>query len=374
LTNKILKIFIVATEQSGDNLGCDLIKELKKRTNKKIIFMGIGGDKMKSAGLKITNHISDFKSLGLFELVFNIKKIFNILNNNILKVLKFNPNLIITIDSPDFSFRFVKKLRNKKLKSKFIHYVAPTVWAWRPSRAKYISTLYDLLLTIFPFEKKYFEKYNLKTIFVGHPIFNNKIINKKYKNKNYIALLPGSRHGEIKNLMPYFKSINDYIHQNNLNYYIFIPTLKHLKNSISSYIKDWKIKPLVLINDNHKQKILSKTKFAIVCSGTAALEISQRKIPIIVIYKLNIITEFLFSFLIKVKFANIINIIKNKEIIPEVINHKLNHKNLIKIFSKNINNAKKQQKQILEVQKILKSLKLKNKSSLNASKEIFKII
>ncbi len=364
----------MATEQSGDNLGSDLITELKKRTKKRIIFMGIGGDKMKSKGLKITNHISDFKSLGLFELIFSIRRIFKILNNNILKVLKFNPNLIITIDSPDFSFRFVNKLRNKNFKSKYVHYVAPTVWAWRPSRAKYISNLYDLLLTIFPFENKYFEKYNLKTIFVGHPIFNNKISTKKSKNRNYIAFLPGSRYGEIKTLMPYLKSIHDYIFQYNLNYYLYIPTLKHLKNHINYYIRDWKNKPLIILDDKKKNKYFSKTKFAIVCSGTAALEISQRNIPLIVIYKLNLITEFIFSFLIKVKFANIINIIKNKEIIPEIINHKLNHKNLINKFNENINNEKKQKKQILEVRKILESLKLKNKSSLNASKEIFRII
>ena len=134
--------------------------------------MGIGGDLMSNEGLNITDHLSEFKSIGFIELIKNLKNIFSILNKNIHNEMKYKPDLIITIDSPDFSFRFVEKLKKKEINSKFIHYVAPTVWAWRPWRAKKISSLYDLLLTIFPFEKKYFEKYNLKTIFVGNPICN----------------------------------------------------------------------------------------------------------------------------------------------------------------------------------------------------------
>ena len=157
--SKNLNIFIVATEQSGDNLGSSLIKYLKLNSHYNFNFYGIGGDKMIKEGLIITDHISEFKSLGFFEIIKNLKSIFNILNNNVEKAISFKPNLVITIDSPDFSFRFVKKLKKRYLNTKYVHYVAPTVWAWRPGRAKYISNFYDLLLTIFPFEPIYFRKY-----------------------------------------------------------------------------------------------------------------------------------------------------------------------------------------------------------------------
>ena len=121
--NKInKKIFIIATEQSGDNLGSNLIKNLKLNKIYNFVFKGIGGEKMIDEGLIKTNHISDFKSIGLIELFSNLRSIFNILNRNINEVLKFKPDIIITIDSPDFSFRFTRRLKNMKINCKFIHY------------------------------------------------------------------------------------------------------------------------------------------------------------------------------------------------------------------------------------------------------------
>ena len=374
MSNKTIKIFITATEQSGDNLGSGLLKYLKINSNYNFEFYGIGGDKMINEGLKVTNHLSDFKSIGFFELIKNLQLIYKILINNVKEAINFKPNLVITIDSPDFSFRFVKKLINNKLKSKYIHYVAPTVWAWRPKRAKYISNYYDLLLTIIPFEEKYFEKYGLKTVFVGNQICNN--LNDIFKsyNKDHIAFLPGSRIGEVKSLLPYFKIMNEHIHKNYKEYKIFIPTLPHLINDINGIIKTWKYKPILIDNKSEINKFYQKCKFSIVCSGTAALELSSKKIPIIVIYKLNIFTEIIFSFLVNVKFANLINIIANKEIIPELVNHKLNSKKLINKFDHLIMNKTLMQNQIIEAKKTLKLFCLDNNSSYNASIEILKFI
>lgn len=369
-----LKVFFIATEQSGDNLGSGLMKYFNFNSNYNYDFYGIGGDLMIKEGLNITNHLSEFKSIGFFEILINLKSIFSILNKNIYEVLNFNPDLIITIDSPDFSFRFVKKLKNKKVNSKFIHYVAPTVWAWRPWRAKHISNLYDLLLTIFPFENKYFEKYNLKTVFVGNPICNDYIDISINKKKEFIALLPGSRLSEINSLLPYYKILNDYINTTYPEYTIFIPTLSHLKNTLKKLIIDWNIKPVIVDDKKEISEYLSKCKISIVCSGTATLEILIKKIPIIVTYKLNILTEIFFSLFVKTKFANIINIIAKNEIIPELINHNLTKEKLVKNFDLLFNSRNLQEKQILESQRIIKSLCLKNNNSLNACNEILKII
>ena len=368
-----IRIFLIATEQSGDNLGSDLIKHLKLGNKYKFYFYGIGGDKMIKQGLKSTNHIKEFKSIGFFEIIKNLKNIIDIMKSNVEKAIKYKPDLIITIDSPDFSFRFVNYLKKRNLKSKYIHYVAPTVWAWRPGRAKSISKLYDLLLSIFPFEKKYFEKYNLKTVFIGNPICNiNK--SKKNKKKEFISFLPGSRINEINTLFPYLKILSEHINTHYPNYKIFIPTLPHLKNYIKDSIKNWKNKPKFSDNINEINKFLFKSKIAIVCSGTASLELTIKKIPIIVIYKLNIFTELLFSFLVKTKYANIINIISKKEIIPELTNHNLTSKKLIKKFDVLINNDKLQQLQVKKSYAIAKTFCLKNNYAYNATREILKII
>ena len=374
MKKKNLKIFIVATEQSGDNLGSSLMNQLKSNYKKNISFYGIGGENMIKEGLNVSNHLSEFKSLGFFELIINLKKIFKILNQNVKKAILLKPDLIITIDSPDFSFRFVKKVKKNKLKTKYVHYVAPTVWAWRPWRAKYVSNLYDLLLTIFPFENKYFEKYNLKTVFIGHPIFDLKSNKIFCKNKDYLALLPGSRIGEVNSLLPYFQAISDYIYTNNIKLKLFIPTLPHLEKIIYKNIKNWKIKPKIISDKKNINKFFSKTKIAIVCSGTAALEVSNYYIPLIVVYKLNFFTEMLFKTLVTIKYANIINIIANKEIIPEIINHNLTNKNLINAFIEIYKNKTIQKNQIIKVKNILNKLSLKKNSSLSASKEIIKII
>ena len=373
MKNKEINIYIIATEQSGDNLGSDLMKKMKSNTKKKLNFFGIGGNKMIKNGLKKINHISEFKYMGIIEILNNLNSILSMLNKNVKKAYEIKPDIVITIDSPDFSFRFVKRLKKKNLKSKFIHYVAPTVWAWRPSRAKYISNLYDLLLTIFPFENSYFEKYNLKTVFVGNPICKKPFVKKNSSDKNYISLLPGSRINEIKSLLPYFKSLSNHI-EDKYYYKIFIPTLPHLKKTLSQLTKSWDIRPIISDNVNEINKYLNQTKLAIVCSGTASLEVSINKIPIIVVYKLNILTTFILNFLIKVKYANIINIMQNKEIIPELINNKLNSNNLIYKFEQLINDFDIRNNQIIETQKIFKKLCLKKDYSYNASKAILNFI
>ena len=369
-----LKVFFVATEQSGDNLGSELMKQFNSNIYYNFDFCRIGGDLMINEGLCITNHLSEFKSIGFIEIIKNLKSIFSILNKNVYNAIKFKPDLIITIDSPDFSFRFVKKLKNNKVNSKFIHYVAPTVWAWRPWRAKYISGLYDLLLTIFPFENKYFEKYGLKTTFIGNPICNFCLELSMNKKREYIGLLPGSRLSEINSLFPYYKSLNDYININYPKYRVFMPTLPYLKNSLKKLTFDWKIKPIITDDKREIEEYLSKCKISIVCSGTATLEMLIKKIPIIVTYKLNIFTEILFSLFVKTKFANIINIIAKKEIVFELTNHNLTKKRLIKKFDLLFRSNILQEWQILESQKIIKSLCLKNSNSFNACNEILKII
>ena len=180
---KSIKIYMIATEPSGDVIGSNLIKSLKKTKKNRFKVFGIGGPKMIKSGLvKSLFSINELSIFGIFEIIPKIYKVFSLLKMTEKDLIKIKPNVLVTIDSPDFNFRVLKRISNKIPFTKKIHYVAPTVWAWRSGRAKYLSNYVNKLLTILPFEKKYFTKYNLNTKFVGHPVYEirkDKKINKK---------------------------------------------------------------------------------------------------------------------------------------------------------------------------------------------------
>ena len=342
------KIFICCTEQSGENIAFNICKRLKKYNYQ---IDGVVGSLSEKYIKNKYFDISIFKSLGLIEIILSIPKFIKIINLLYLKIIINKYDLVILIDSPDFNYHLAKKLKKNNFKNKVIQIVAPTVWAWRKGRAKKFAKYYDEILTLFKFEKKYFEKYGLKTTFIGHPVsqINSNII-KINKEKKFISFLFGSRENEINKLYPYFKCIHDYMLSKNLKKYdLFIPTLPHLKNKILKLTNDWKINTLVSDDIKANENIYNEVFVSVTCSGTASLEVSKRMIPQIVIYKLNLITFFLFSFLIKIRFANILNILNKKMIITEVVNNNLNKKNLLVAFEKLIFDKSYRETQIANV-------------------------
>ena len=166
-----MKVTIITTEASGDFLGVALYKELKK---KKVSVNGIGGKLMTSEGLKSWVSIQKFNTIGLFEVLVRLPKFLKILNYVEKKIRENPPDILITIDSPSFSYRLAKRIQDLRVRTKIVHYVAPTVWAWKEYRAKIFSELYDKLYTLFKFENKFFTKYGLPTKWVGHQIFYEK--------------------------------------------------------------------------------------------------------------------------------------------------------------------------------------------------------
>ena len=356
LIKKNKKIFICATEQSGDNIGYNIIYELLKLDNS-TIFDGVGGSKMSPF---LRNHyysLKDFNSIGIIEIIFSLKKYIKMISMLITKIISNNYDLIITVDSPDFNYPLAKKLKKLKYKNKIIQIVAPSVWAWRGYRAKNFSLVFDELLVLFKFEKKYFQKYNLKTTFIGHPIYYINKTNYVQKSKNLnIVFMPGSRLSELNKLLPYFDLAYKYLLNTSFNVTIFIPTLPHLENKINNFIKDWKIDTIVSSNILEIENNFKNINKALVCSGTASLEIAKRNIPQLVIYKLNIVTEFIVKLFVKIKYANIINIIENKMIIPELTNSKLNKKKFTEEFTNLLSDEEAAIKQIESINIVLKEV------------------
>jgi len=349
---KKIKIFVCCTEQSGENIFSNIISRMNLD---KIQFDGVCGKQSEKYISKKIYDLSEFKSIGFFEIILSISKYIKMIRNLKNIIIENEYDLILTIDSPDFNYNLVKQLRKSNYKKKIIHIVAPTVWAWRSYRARKFANIYDEIFLLFNFEKKFFNFENLNKTFIGHPIFH---IKKRIKKKNYkyIAFLPGSRQNEVLKLIKYFSHIEEYIYKNDLNFKIFIPTLPHLISLIKEYTKEWKTEILLSTDISKFDDYYDDVYLSITCSGTASLEIAKRNIPQIIIYKLNYFTEILFKPFVRVKYANIINIISDQMIIPEVVNSSLNKRRLLDSFLNLFNSKTNQENQINSINIYIKEI------------------
>ena len=371
--NKNKKIFICCTEQSGENIVFNICKKLKKYNYQ---IDGVCG---KSSEKYFTNKyydISLFKSLGLIEILLTIPKFIKIINKLSNKILLNDYDLVICVDSPDFNYQLAKKIKYNNYQTKIIQIVAPTVWAWRSGRAKKFSKVFNEIFTLFNFERSFFENEGLKSTFIGHPIsIIDEIDYDSNQKKNLIAFLPGSRDNEINKLFPYLEYVYEYLIVNNIKgYKIFIPTLPHLFDKLTNLTKKWKIKTIISVEYENNEKLYKDVFISVTCSGTASLEISKRMIPQIVIYKLNFLTFYIFSFLVSIRFANILNILSNKMIIKEIVNRNLNKKNLLDAFEILLNDQNFRDQQILEIRKYLPEIQSKTDPYEICEKRITEII
>ena len=374
------KIFILTGEPSGDKLASKVIKELHK-SNSNIEYLSVGGENLKSLGIKSIYDLKEITYIGFTNVIFNIFKINKKINETVKAIKEFNPDILFTVDSPDFTLRVAERVKKINSNIKTIHYVAPQVWVWREGRVKKIKKFIDHILLLFNFEKFYFDKENMSNEFVGHPLLDElsegKIdINQIFeKNKALISVFPGSRSSELEVLMPI---LLDFIKLMNKDYkdfiYIFHSTKQH-SQLIQNHIKSKDLKNCEIISDDKiKSHTLKKSVFAVAKSGTVSLEICKSKIPSIILYKMNFINYLIVRSLVKVKFANIINIAANEEIIPELLQSKCNAKNIYKFVSYFINNPNTIKEQINKTQFILEKLKSPIPSAQMASKVLIKYL
>tara|TARA_B100000575_G_C23090870_1_gene628886 strand:- start:249 stop:1379 length:1131 start_codon:yes stop_codon:yes gene_type:complete len=374
------KIFILTGEPSGDKLASKVIQELLK-SNSEIEFLSVGGENLKALGIKSIYDLKEITYIGFTNVIANIFKINKKINETVKAIKNFNPDILFTVDSPDFTLRVAERVKKLNSKIKTIHYVAPQVWVWREGRVKKIKKFIDHILLLFNFEKFYFDKENMSNEFVGHPLLDefseSKIdINQIFeKNKALISVFPGSRSSEIDILMPI---LLDFIKLMNNNYsdfiYIFHSTKQH-SNLIQSYIKSKDIINYEIISDDKiKSHTLKKSIFAVAKSGTVSLEICKSKVPSIILYKMNFINYLIVRFLVKVKFANIINIAAEEEVIPELLQAKCNPQNLFENVSSFINNPNKIKEQVEKTQLILNEFKTNSSSAKLASQAIKKFL
>jgi lipid-A-disaccharide synthase len=374
------KIFILTGEPSGDKLASKVITKLKI-LNPNINYLSVGGENLKSLGIKSIYDLKEITYLGFTKVLLNLFQINNKINKTVKAIIDFNPDVLFTVDSPDFTLRVAERVKKKNLKIKTVHYVAPQVWVWREGRVKKIKKFIDHILLLFSFEKPFFDKEQVSCEFVGHPLLEHRKEDKINisqvigKNKAIISIFPGSRISEINLLMPILLESIKLLSKKHADItFVFHSTQEH-NALIRLLIKKNVSKNCQVVSDEKiKLHLLRKSIFAIAKSGTVSLEICHEKIPSIILYKMNFINFLIIKMLIKTKYANIINIAAREEIIPELLQSKCNAKNIYKNVNVFLNSPLKIKEQIIKTESIIKKFRTDGSSSELASLALNKFI
>tara|TARA_B100000965_G_C19559548_1_gene743843 strand:+ start:162 stop:1292 length:1131 start_codon:yes stop_codon:yes gene_type:complete len=369
------KIFVLTGEPSGDRLASEVIKNIKN-SRSDIEYLSVGGKHLNSVGIKSIFDQKEITYLAFTDIIFNLFKIKKKINETVSKIIDFNPDILFSVDSPDFTLRVSKIIKKKKPNIKTIHFIAPKVWAWRPGRVKKMKKFLDHILLLFNFEKEYFDKENLNNSFVGHPLLDKKVENKieidqLFNEKNVISIFPGSRQSEIKLHAPILFDFIKKMNSKNNNYNYVFHSTDRFKDHLNNLLKNQNINNAQIISDDKiKSAVIKKSIFAVVKSGTVSLEVCKVGIPSIIIYRMNLLNFFIAKMFLKIRFVNMINIINDKEILPELIQRDCNANEIFKTVYYFLKKPDLINSQLIHVKKTINDLTSKTSSSFEASKII----
>ena len=321
-----LSIFMVAGEPSGDVLGARMMSSLRDLTGGNITITGVGGEMMLAQGLESLFPMEELSVMGVAEILPHLPLLLRRIRETAAAVDRAAPDALVTIDSPDFTRRVARRVANRSIPR--IHYVAPTVWAWRPWRAKGFAMDFTHLLALLPFEPPWFERAGLPCSFVGHPVLESgadKGDGGAFRSRHGIAAdatvicaLPGSRRGEIARLAGDFGSALAILAAGRPDIRVVIPAVAAMAGFVGDRVANWPGSPIV-VGADEKYDAMAASNAALAASGTVALELALARLPTVIAYRISPLTHFLVRRFIDTEFANLINIIEGREIVPELI-------------------------------------------------------
>ncbi|MDR1667180.1 MAG: lipid-A-disaccharide synthase [Bacteroidales bacterium] len=331
-------VYFVVGEPSGDILASRLMNALKKKSPG-IRFAGIGGEAMKEAGFESLFPLSELSVMGFWEVAPRLPLILKRMNETADDIAAKRPEALITVDSWGFVGKLLEKLKKRRLHPVKIHYVAPQVWAWKKGRAAKVAQMTDHLMTLLPYEPPYFEKHGLKCTFVGHPVIENTahihVSPAEFKAKYGIpeaavllTVLPGSRHSEVSRLAPVFCKVVRQLYVHFPGLYLLIPTIDAMAEEIAAAFGKTGIPHLLIRGQQERYKAFKVSDFAMAASGTVSLELTACGTPHVIAYKFNRLTNMMIRRLATTRFANLINILADKLVIPEFVLANCNEKQL----------------------------------------------
>ena len=328
-----MKLFFIVGEDSGDALAAPLIRSINDMSPDTVKCMGVGGPLMEQEQFETLLPMDQISMIGIWEVLPKIPRLIKLKKAIIEEIEKQQPDALITVDFPDFNFWLAKELKKRgTFKGKILHYVAPSVWAWRPGRAQKISKFIDGMMCLFPMEVDYFTKHNMKAAHVGHPLTVSdakeasgdefREANGISKDTPTLGLFFGSRESEFKNLSGVIKKAASLIYEVEEDINVISPTLPKLEFEIQKLLKDFTLPVFVTANPNTKWQAIKACDVAVAVSGTVALELAYAGVPHIICYKINPITAIIIKTMAKVKHVHLANILLEKEVVPECLQGK----------------------------------------------------
>ncbi|HEO1776444.1 lipid-A-disaccharide synthase [Acinetobacter baumannii] len=355
MANRKLKIGIVVGEVSGDTLGVKLMRSFREQ-GIDAEFEGIGGPQMIAEGFNSYYPMETLSVMGIVEVLKDLKKLFAVRDGLINQWTQHPVDIFIGIDAPDFNLRLSKSIKEKNLRIKTVQYVSPSVWAWRQGRVHGIKQSIDLVLCLFPFEKVFYEQYEVPAAFVGHPLakqlpLENPIQIAKQElgvdeNQKHIALLPGSRKGEVERLLPMILGAANILHTRYPDIQFLIPAIndarkQQIEQGVEQLAPQLKAKIHILENTDSESKIgrmvMNASDIIALASGTATLEAMLMHRPMVTFYKLHWLTYLIAKFLVKIPYYSLPNIIAGKKVIEELIQADATPENLAAEIEKLMN-------------------------------------
>ncbi|MFW5757423.1 MAG: lipid-A-disaccharide synthase [Bacteroidota bacterium] len=370
-----MNYYIIAGEASGDLHGSNLIRNIRK-LDPDASFRVWGGDYMKNEGAELVKHINDLAFMGFVEVLKNLPEIINNLKFCKKDILLFRPDVVIFIDYPGFNLRIAEFVKSQKIKS--LYYISPQLWAWNRSRVKAIKRDVDKMLVILPFEKDFYAHYNYDVEFVGHPLldaisrYESESDEKRFRHKNQlndkpiVALLPGSRKQEIAKML---KTMAEIPSRFSSYQFVVAATNAHSPKFYQQFIKNKNVK--IIFNQTHQ--LLQVSYGALVTSGTATLETALAGVPQIVCYKAGILSYHIAKHLIKVKYISLVNLIMDRQIVKELIQHDFNVHRIVAELKKILENRETRQNIIENYTKLRDKLGGEGASE-NAAKAVIRFV
>src|SRR6266404_7520046 len=324
-------IFIVAGEPSGDALGGALIRALRERTGGRVRVAGIGGESMAEQGFASLVPLSDLAVAGIAEVLPRAPLILRRVRETVAAIRALRPDAVVTIDSSGFSWRIAHRLRRNGEALPLIHYVAPMVWAWRAGRARRMARWYDHLLTLLPFEPPYFERVGLSCCYVGHPVLESgadRGDGRRFRTSHgltadelLITVLPGSRNGEVLRLLPIFGGALERLTSLIGPFRVAVPTVATVAATVADAVRAWPGAPIIVHRPEVKYDAFAASKVALAASGSVALELALAKLPMVVGYRLNPLTEAFLDRVLKVRQVNLVNLLLDEPLVCELLGH-----------------------------------------------------
>ena len=326
--NVARKIFLIATEESGDRLGAHLMKVLRQRLGDAVKFEGVGGLAMAREGLKSLFPIEELSIIGFSAVIQQLPKVLRLIRQTVAAVVRAGPDMLVIIDSPDFTHRVARRVRAHDSTIPILDYVSPTVWAWRPGRARAMRAYVDHVLALLPFEpEEYRRLHGPPCSYVGHPLTEQLGLLRpgaeEQERRNgtppVLLVLPGSRRGEIRHHMAVFGEALGRLQSGGQEFQLILPTMPHLLEEVREGVKSWKVVPRIVVGEQEKRAAFRIAAAALAKSGTVTLELALAGVPMVTAYRTGALEAWIVRRTITVTSVILANLVIGENVVPEFL-------------------------------------------------------